>query len=50
MAEGLAALINRDGPGLNLNVAAGGGNENPLQIQVVVGQIGMSIDFLVAAA
>jgi TRAP transporter TAXI family solute receptor len=50
MAEGLTALINRDDPSLSLNVAAGGGKENPRHIQAGDGQIGMSIDFLVAAA
>jgi uncharacterized protein len=50
MAEGLTVLINREDPGLDLKVVAGGGKENPLHIQVGDGQIGMSIDFLVAAA
>ncbi|OKO91509.1 hypothetical protein AC629_02565 [Bradyrhizobium sp. NAS80.1] len=50
MAEGLTALVNRDDPSLDLKVAAGGGKENPLHIQAGRGQIGMSIDFLVAAA
>jgi uncharacterized protein len=50
MAEGLVALANRDDPSLALQVAPGGGKENPLHIQAGDGQIAMSIDFLVAAA
>jgi TRAP transporter TAXI family solute receptor len=50
MAEALADLIRREAPGHDLQVVAGGGRENPISIQNGEGQIGMSVDFLVAAA
>jgi uncharacterized protein len=50
MARALAELIERQPSGLDLQVVAGGGRENPISIQNGDGQIGMSVDFLVAAA
>ena len=50
MVEGLAKLVGAEEPSLLLSVAAGGGRENPLHIERGKGELGMSIDFLVAAA
>ena len=50
MVEGLAKLVGAEEPSLGLSVAAGGGRENPLDIERGKGELGMSIDFLVAAA
>ncbi|HEV2652634.1 MAG TPA: TAXI family TRAP transporter solute-binding subunit [Rhizomicrobium sp.] len=50
MADGLSKLIDQDNPELGLRVVPGGGKENPGHLQEGDGQVGMSIDFLVAAA
>ena len=50
MVEGLAKLVDAEEPSLRLSVAPGGGRENPLHIERGEGELGMCIDFLVAAA
>ena len=50
LAQGLAGIVNEEMPGVDIVVIGGGGSDNPRMIQNGEGQIGMSVDFLIAAA